>query len=68
VLIGWLRRPPGTALARTARLAARARRDPVARRALTGLLAALPGVLAARHRLPAGVEAQLRVLECADGR
>jgi glycosyltransferase involved in cell wall biosynthesis len=66
VLVGWLRRPAGRALAGTALLAARARHDPVARRALAGLLAALPRALAARRRLPASVEAQLRVLERAD--
>src|SRR5205085_10244188 len=61
VLVGWLRRPAGRALSGTALLAARARHDPLARRALAGLLAALPRALAARRRLPASVEAQLRV-------
>jgi glycosyltransferase involved in cell wall biosynthesis len=63
VLVGWLRRPLGRALAGTAVLAARARRDPVARRALAGLLTMLPRALPARRRLPPGVEAQLRLLE-----
>jgi glycosyltransferase involved in cell wall biosynthesis len=68
VLVSWLRRPAGRALTGTALLAARARHDPVARRALARLLAALPRALAARRRLPASVEAQLRALERADGR
>jgi glycosyltransferase involved in cell wall biosynthesis len=68
VLVGWLRRPLGRALAGTARLAARAWRDPAARRALARLLPVLPRALPARRRLPASVEAQLRVLERADGR
>jgi glycosyltransferase involved in cell wall biosynthesis len=67
VIVGWLRRPAGRALAGTAALAARARRDPVARRALAGLLPVLPRALPARRRLPADVEAQLRVLEQAHG-
>lgn len=63
VLVAWLRRPVGHALAVTAALAARARRDPAARRALAALLAVLPRALPGRRPLPAGVEAQLRVLE-----
>jgi glycosyltransferase involved in cell wall biosynthesis len=68
VLVGWLRRPAGRALAATAALAMRAPRDPVARRALARLLPVLPRALPARRRLPAAVEAQLRVLERAHGR
>jgi glycosyltransferase involved in cell wall biosynthesis len=68
VLIAWLRRPAGRALVGTAGLAARAWRDPAARRALATLPGLLPRALAARRRLPAPVEAQLRILERADGR
>jgi glycosyltransferase involved in cell wall biosynthesis len=67
ILVGWLRRPLGHALAGTVLLAARARRDPVARRALAGLLPLLPRILAARRPLPPSVEAQLRMLDRADG-
>ena len=63
VLIAWLRRPLGHALALTAALGARARGDPAARRALVMLLAALPRALPGRRRLPASIEAQLRILE-----
>jgi GT2 family glycosyltransferase len=62
-LIGWLRRPLGQALADTARLAAAARRDPVAARALAETLATLPRVLLRRRPLPAPVEADVRLLE-----
>lgn len=63
VLVAWLRRPPGRALALTAALGARARHDPAARRALATLITVLPRALPGRRRLPAGVEAQLRALE-----
>jgi hypothetical protein len=63
VLVAWLRRPVRRALAETAALAARARRDPVSRRALASLLLRLPSALAARRPLPPGVAAQLRTLE-----
>jgi GT2 family glycosyltransferase len=63
VLVAWLRRPVRRALAGTAALAARARRDPVSRRALVSLLLRLPSALAARRPLPSGVAAQLRMLE-----
>jgi glycosyltransferase involved in cell wall biosynthesis len=62
-LVAWLRRPAGRAVAATAALARRACRDPAAGRALAGLLAVLPRALPGRRRLPAEVEAQLRVLE-----
>lgn len=65
VLIAWLRRPASVALARTAALARRARRDPVSRRALAGLLLRMPSALARRHRLPLAVTAYLRMLEAA---
>jgi GT2 family glycosyltransferase len=63
VLVAWLRRPVGHALASTAALAASAAADAAARRALAGLLARLPRALAARRRLPPAVAAQLRILE-----
>lgn len=63
VLVGWLRRPLRRALHGTVILAGRARRDPLARRALAGLLLRLPAALAARRRLPAAVADQVRVLE-----
>jgi glycosyltransferase involved in cell wall biosynthesis len=66
-LIAWMRRPPGRALAVTAAMASRAAADPVARRALAGLLRRLPRAIAARRRLPAATEAELRLLEDADG-
>ncbi|MBV9855885.1 MAG: glycosyltransferase family 2 protein [Streptosporangiaceae bacterium] len=67
VLIAWLRRPARDALAGTAALAGRAPRDPIARRALAGLLARLPRALAARRPLPPRVAAQLQRLEQANG-
>jgi GT2 family glycosyltransferase len=67
VLVAWLRRPLRRALVSTALLADQARTDPVARRALASLLRTLPAALAGRRRLPAGIEAELSVLECADG-
>jgi GT2 family glycosyltransferase len=63
VLVAWLRRPVRRALAGTAALAARARHDPVSRRALASLLLRLPPALVARRPLPPGVAAQLRTLE-----
>jgi GT2 family glycosyltransferase len=63
VLVAWLRRPVRRALAGTAALAARARRDPVSRRALASLLLRLPSALVARRPLPSSVAAQLRTLE-----
>jgi hypothetical protein len=65
VLVAWLRRPARHALAGTAALAARARRDPVSRRALASLLLRLPPALARRRSLPPDVVAQLRTLESA---
>ncbi len=68
VLIAWMRRPLGRALAATADMVRRAPADPVARRALAGLLPRLPRAVAGRRRLPAATEAELRLLEYADGR
>ena len=63
VLVAWLRRPAGLALARTGALARSALRDPGAARALVALLAAMPRALAARRALPAHIEAEVRMLE-----
>jgi GT2 family glycosyltransferase len=63
VLIAWLRRPLALALGGTLALGRAAGRDPVARRALCGLLLRLPRALAARRPLPAAVATQLALLE-----
>jgi GT2 family glycosyltransferase len=70
VLIGWLRRPLAHALAETAGLAAAARqhREPAATRALAETLLNLPRALRQRRLLPAGVEADIQVLERARAR
>jgi GT2 family glycosyltransferase len=70
VLIGWLRRPLTHALAETAGLAAAARqhREPAATRALAETLLSLPRALRQRRLLPAGVEADIQVLERARAR
>ena len=66
VLVAFLRRPLRRALAGTARLARGAvRRDPVARRALAGLLARLPLALLERRRVPPAVAAEAARLETA---
>ncbi len=62
VLVAWMRRPIRHAAAETAHLAALARRDPVAARALTGALARLPVALLQRRALPADLEAAVRLL------
>lgn len=62
VLVAWLRRPLRVAVRGTFALASRARRDPVARHALAGLLVRLPAALATRRPLPSGVAAQLAML------
>jgi GT2 family glycosyltransferase len=64
-LIAWLRRPAGAALGLTAGLARSARREPAAARALGGLLRCTPHVITGRRRLPADVEAGIRLLEAA---
>src|SRR5581483_1463868 len=61
VLVRWMRRPLGNAVAATAALAGRAPRDPVARRGLAGTLARLPAALRRRRRLPAHVEDLIRL-------
>lgn len=59
----WLRRPPGSALRRTARLARTVPRDEVSVRAFAEAVAGLPWVLRERRRLPERVEHGLRLLE-----
>ena len=61
VLVAWLRRPVGCALAESGRLAQRAAGDRSAARALGGLAVRLPLALAGR-RLPPDVEAAVRAL------
>ncbi|GHA00405.1 glycosyltransferase family 2 protein [Streptomyces echinoruber] len=63
VLTAWLRRPLPYALARTRELAAEARHDPAARRALREALARLPAALRARRPLPPHVERSARLLQ-----
>ncbi|GAA2424326.1 glycosyltransferase family 2 protein [Streptomyces macrosporus] len=63
LLTCWLRRPLPLALRRTRALAAEARRDPVARRALREVLVALPAALRARRPLPPYVEEAARRVE-----
>lgn len=64
-LTAWLRRPLPVALRHTWGLARRSPADPAARRALGQLVVRLPAALAARRRLPARVEADVRRLELA---
>ncbi|MFI8193608.1 glycosyltransferase family 2 protein [Streptomyces sp. NPDC085946] len=63
VLTAWLRRPLPYALARTRDLAAEARRDGQARRALRETLARLPAALRDRRALPPHVERAARLLD-----
>ncbi|AQS66787.1 glycosyltransferase family 2 protein [Streptomyces pactum] len=67
LLTAWLRRPLPHALARTRALAADARRDPRARRALRETLTRLPAALRARRPLPPHVERAARLLDGAHG-
>ncbi|MER7057803.1 MULTISPECIES: glycosyltransferase [unclassified Streptomyces] len=67
LLTAWLRRPLPHALARTRALAADARRDPDARRALRETLTRLPAALRARRALPPHVERAARLLDTANG-
>ncbi|MBV9792488.1 MAG: glycosyltransferase [Actinobacteria bacterium] len=68
-LISWLRRPLAHALADTGQLAATAGRgrDPLAARALAETLITLPRALPRRRPLPDSVEADIQLLEHADG-
>ncbi|MFH0241560.1 glycosyltransferase family 2 protein [Streptomyces sp. HK10] len=63
LLTAWLRRPLPLAAHRTGALAARARRDPEARRALLGALARLPSAVRARRPLPPYTEEAVRRVE-----
>ncbi|MFE1425159.1 glycosyltransferase family 2 protein [Streptomyces fungicidicus] len=63
LLTAWLRRPVPYALARTAALAAEARADQQARRALREALARLPSALRERRPLPPHVERAARLLQ-----
>ncbi|MFH8371445.1 glycosyltransferase family 2 protein [Streptomyces sp. NPDC018031] len=63
LLTAWLRRPPRSALAATARLAADSRRDPAARRALAEAVRLLPAALGSRRPAPPRLERRLRLLE-----
>ena len=63
LLVAWLRRPLPRAAGDTIRLAAAAGRDPVAGRALAKAALRLPAALVLRRRLPAQVEADIRLLE-----
>jgi hypothetical protein len=67
VLTAWLRRPLPHALARTRELAAAARHDATARRALRETLVRLPSALRDRRPLPPHVEHAARLLDRADG-
>ena len=63
LLVAWLRRPLPRAAGDTVRLARTVGRDPVAGRALTETALKLPAALLLRRRLPAQVEADIRLLE-----
>ncbi|MGW0288357.1 glycosyltransferase family 2 protein [Streptomyces tuirus] len=63
LLTAWLRRPVPYALGRTRALAAEARHDDHARRALCGALVRLPAALRARRPLPPEVERAARLTE-----
>jgi GT2 family glycosyltransferase len=63
ILVAWLRRPWSRAAADTVRLARTAGRDANAGRALAETAIRLPAALLLRRRLPAQVEADIRLLE-----
>ena len=63
VLVAWLRRPLPRAICDTAQLARTAGRDPLAGRALAETMLKLSAALLRRRPLPAGVEADIRLLE-----
>ncbi|GGQ15733.1 glycosyltransferase family 2 protein [Streptomyces mutabilis] len=67
LLTAWLRRSLPHALARTRALAAEARRDPHARRALRETLTRLPAALRDRRPLPPHVERAARLLDTVNG-
>jgi hypothetical protein len=62
-LVAWLRRPLPRAAGDTVRLARAVGRDPVAGRALAETVLKLPAALLQRQRVPAQVEADIRLLE-----
>jgi GT2 family glycosyltransferase len=66
-LVAWLRRPLSRAAGDTIRLARAAGPDPVAGRALAETALKLPAALLLRRRLPAQVEADIRLLEASRG-
>ena len=66
-LVAWLRRPLSRAAGDTIRLARAAGHDPVAGRALAETALKLPAALLLRRRLPAEVEADIRLLEASRG-
>ncbi|MFE6281665.1 glycosyltransferase family 2 protein [Streptomyces sp. NPDC057877] len=68
VLTAWLRRPVPHALARTRRLAAEARHEAPARRALRETVTRLPAALYARSPLPPHLERAARLLDETHGR
>jgi GT2 family glycosyltransferase len=59
----WLRRAPRAAVGATLATASAALRDPAARAGLRAAAGGGAGVLASRRRLPAGVEADFRLLD-----
>lgn len=63
VVTDWLRRPAGVAWPATVRLIRQIGRDPVAGRALLGLVRLLPRVLWQRQVVSPGLEQQMRLLE-----
>jgi GT2 family glycosyltransferase len=63
VLVAWLRRPLPRAIGDTIRLARIAGKDPAAGRALAETVLKVPAALILRRRLPARVEADIRLLE-----
>ncbi|MGW0085009.1 glycosyltransferase family 2 protein [Streptomyces sp. NPDC003393] len=67
LLTAWLRRPLPHALARTRALAADARHDPQARRALHETLTRLPAALRARRALPPYLERAAHLLDADRG-
>lgn len=63
LLVAWLRRPLPRAFGDTVRLARAVGREPAAGRALAETVLRLPAAVALRRRLPAEVEADIRLLE-----
>jgi GT2 family glycosyltransferase len=59
----WLRRPLRLATLETARLAARARHDPIARKSISAVARGAPWLIRNRRPAPASVERDLRILD-----